>query len=122
MALERLNLGGAPFQVALRCVMRTQSQREQLWKLLDPPGVPPPVPEGEMVVLATSGAISYDGHDIEIRGVWVSGDTATVAIRERTIGNGCEAQPMEIYPASAVRLAPVAVVRFKEELLEGEDC
>jgi hypothetical protein len=80
------------------------------------------VPQGEMVVLATSGAISSVGHDIEIRGVWVSGDTATVAVRERTIGNGCNAEPMEIHPASAVRLPPVAVVYCGEELLEGEDC
>ncbi|MBW3570997.1 MAG: protease complex subunit PrcB family protein [Gemmatimonadetes bacterium] len=121
-AQDRLDIRYAPFPAAVRCTLRTRAQWEQLWKALDARDAPPSAPESGMVVLAAAGTISTEGHDIAIDGVWIHGDTATVSVRERTVGDGCAAGQLEAYPTAAVRIPAVPVVRFRETLLVGEPC
>ncbi|MBW3573174.1 MAG: hypothetical protein KY467_18920 [Gemmatimonadetes bacterium] len=117
-----MDLHDAPFPSALRCAVRTAAEWKQLWTLVDPRSTPPPLPGQGMVVLAAAGMIGSEGHWIDIDSVWISGDTATVSVREEMIGDACPAGQVIIFPAAAVRVPAAAVVRFRETLLAGEPC
>lgn len=119
---QRVDLRGAPFPVALRCTLRTPGQWEQLWMQIDPDGTPPSAPGNGMVVLAAAGMAPSDGHALAIDSAWVAGDTAIVLIRERHAGNACPAADIVTYPAAAILIPPVAVVRYRERVVVGEPC
>jgi hypothetical protein len=118
-----LNLARAGFEVALRCVIRTESERDALWAVaLREENTPPGISADSILVLASGGMRPSGGHSFGIGQVVVTGDTAMVEVLDHVPGNGCIQTAEVLVPAVAVRIPDVPVVRFHEYMTLGEHC
>jgi hypothetical protein len=120
---ERVNFGRAGFEVAMRCVIRTEAQRDELWTFASrEERTPPSLAADSILVLAIGGMRPSGGHSFGIGQVVVAGDTAMVEVLDHVPGNGCIQTAEVLVPAVAVRIPDVPVVRFHEYMTLGEDC
>ena len=120
---DRLNLARAGFEVAFRCVIRTESERDELWTVASmEENTPPGLSADSILVLASGGMRPSGGHSFGIGQVVVTGDTAIVEILDHVPGNGCIQTAEVLVPAVAVRIPDVRVVRFHEYMTWGEHC
>jgi len=118
-----VDFGRAGFEAAMRCVIRTEAERDELWAFASrEERTPPSLSADRILVLAIGGMRPSGGHSFGIGQVVITGDTAVVEVLDHSPGHGC-IQTMEVLvPAAGVRIPDVPVVRFHEYMTLGEDC
>jgi hypothetical protein len=120
---DRVNLASAEFEVALRCVIRTKAQLDELWVFASREESTPPAVSGDSIlVLAMGGMRPSGGHSFGFGKVIMTGDTAIAEVLDYLPGNGCIETAEVMVPAAAVRIPAVPVVRFHEYMTTGEHC
>lgn len=83
---------------------------------------PPRVSADSILVLAIGGMRSSGGHSFGIGQIVITGDTAVVEVLDHHPGHGCIETAEVLFPAVAVQIPDVRVVRFHEYMTLSEHC
>jgi hypothetical protein len=103
------------FEVGMRCVIRSQSELEEVWGFARSPTSLPQIDFAEEIfLLVSAGERPTGGHFLGVVNAWRRGDTTFVWVREWGHGHGCDATQAVTWPADGVRIPAVPVIHFVE--------